>query len=562
MRRLYDRAGIVFPAISLLLLLLPVGFGLVATLLPAFGYFPIAGKNEFNFAPWQQLFAYRPLWHSLALSLFTGWVAALLSLACALWLLMHCYQTKCWRWLEKSLAPFLAIPHVAMAIALLFLLAPSGWLMRWVSPWLSGFNYPPLWQTTQDPWGLSLILALWLKELPFLLFVLLAACSQLPVKRSLMVGQSFGYSQQQVWTQILFPQLLRRIRLAFFCVLAFSLTVVDVAQIIGPSRPVTLALLVWQWFSDSDINQRLPGAAGALLLLALVALSLALALLLERAYLAASLARAMNGRRKPGRQSRAAPLLLAAIMLCLVLSLLLMVLWSFAWRWRFPEALPSEWSLHYWRQAGHYLVEPLLNSLIIAVASAALSLFLVIACLEYQVKQQLSNGWWSVVIYLPLLLPQVAFLFGMQVELFRYRWDGLLISVIWAHLVFVLPYVYLSLVDSYRSFDQRYMQAAVSLSHSYWRSLLKVKLPMLSRPLGFAFAIGFAVSIAQYLPTLFVGAGRFSTLTTEAVALASGGDRRITAVMVLWQTLLPLLVYSMVIIWPKWRYRQRREMQN
>jgi putative thiamine transport system permease protein len=254
--------------------------------------------------------------------------------------------------------------------------------------------------------------------------------------------------------------------------------------------------------------------------------------------------------------------LVAVVMLCLILSLALMLIWSFAWRWRFPEALPSEWSLRYWQQAGSYLIEPLLNSLIIAVASAALSLVLVIACLEYQVKRQISGGWWSLVIYLPLLLPQVAFLFGMQVELFRYRLDGLLISVIWAHLIFVLPYVYLSLVDSYRGFDQRYMQAAISLSHSYWRSLFKVKLPMLTRPLGFAFAIGFAVSIAQYLPTLFAGAGRLSTLTTEAVALASGGDRRITAVMVIWQTLLPLLVYSMVIIWPKWRYRQRREMQN
>lgn len=562
MRRISDRLGVVFPVISLLLLVLPLSLGLLATLLPAFGYFPLAGKHEISLAPWRQLFSYEALWRSLALTVFTGWTAALLSLVSALWLLMHCYKTRYWRWLEKSLAPFLAIPHAAMAIALLFLLAPSGWFIRWVSPWLSGFNYPPLWQTTQDPWGLSLILALWFKELPFLLFVLLAACSQLAIKRSLMVGQSFGYSQQQVWQQILFPQLLRRIRLAFLCVLAFSLTVVDVAQIIGPSRPTTLALLVWQWFSDSYLENRLLGAAGALLLLGLVGVSLALALGLEKIYLRTNLARAMSGRRKQGRRSWLALWLLVVLMLCLVLSMVLLLIWSLAWRWRFPEALPSEWSLRYWQQASSYILEPLINSLSIAMASAALSLLLVVGCLEYQVKCKMSTGWWSLVIYLPLLLPQVAFLFGMQVELFRYRLDGLLISVIGAHLIFVLPYVYLTLVDSYRSFDRRYMQAAMSLSHSYWRSLFKVKLPMLTCPLGFAFAIGFAVSIAQYLPTLFVGAGRVSTLTTEAVALASGGDRRITAVMVIGQMVLPLLVYGAVIIWPKWRYRRRREMQN
>jgi putative thiamine transport system permease protein len=43
--------------------------------------------------------------------------------------------------------------------------------------------------------------------------------------------------------------------------------------------------------------------------------------------------------------------------------------------------------------------------------------------------------------------------------------------------------------------------------------------------------VGFAVSVAQYLPTLFVGAGRFNTVTTEAVTLAGRrpalADRRL-----------------------------------
>ncbi|SQC94187.1 Inner membrane ABC transporter permease protein ynjC [Cedecea neteri] len=41
------------------------------------------------------------------------------------------------------------------------------------------------------------------------------------------------------------------------------------------------------------------------------------------------------------------------------------------------------------------------------------------------------------------------------------------------------------------------------------------------RPLLAALAVGFSVSIAQYLPTLYAGAGRFATVTTEAVALSS-----------------------------------------
>ena len=42
-----------------------------------------------------------------------------------------------------------------------------------------------------------------------------------------------------------------------------------------------------------------------------------------------------------------------------------------------------------------------------------------------------------------------------------------------------------------------------------------------------AIFIGFAVSIALYLPTVFVGGGRISTITVEAVSLATNGSREI-----------------------------------
>ena len=68
--------------------------------------------------------------------------------------------------------------------------------------------------------------------------------------------------------------------------------------------------------------------------------------------------------------------------------------------------------------------------------------------------------------------------------------------------------------------------------------------------------IGFAVSIALYLPTLFAGAGRIATLTTEAVTLSSGGDRRVIGVYAFIQALLPLAVYAIALALPALIYRQ------
>jgi ABC-type uncharacterized transport system YnjBCD permease subunit len=62
-----------------------------------------------------------------------------------------------------------------------------------------------------------------------------------------------------------------------------------------------------------------------------------------------------------------------------------------------------------------------------------------------------------------------------------------------------------------------------------------------------ALAIGFAVSVAQYLSTQFIGAGRHATLTTEAVTLASGGQRNLAAAFGLLQALLPALAFGLAV---------------
>ena len=68
-------------------------------------------------------------------------------------------------------------------------------------------------------------------------------------------------------------------------------------------------------------------------------------------------------------------------------------------------------------------------------------------------------------------------------------------------------------------------------------------------------AIGFSVSLTQYLPTILAGAGRWSTLTKEAVSLASGQDRRLLSFLGIWQLILPALALSIawVLRGPAWQ---------
>jgi putative thiamine transport system permease protein len=175
---------------------------------------------------------------------------------------------------------------------------------------------------------------------------------------------------------------------------------------------------------------------------------------------------------------------------------------------------------------------------------------------EYRIKYR-----WQLpgyIIAIPMLIPQLSILFGLQVVTLYLDSEAYFFWVCWAHLFFAFPFVYLSLDGPWRSFDNRLINAALSLGKSPLQAWIKVKMQILLPTIVFAWAIGISVSLAQYLPTLALGAGRISTITTEAVALSSGFDRRVTAIYAIWQALLPLAFFFFASMITRLQRRHRR----
>jgi len=241
--------------------------------------------------------------------------------------------------------------------------------------------------------------------------------------------------------------------------------------------------------------------------------------------------------------------------------LVAMALWSFAATWRYPAALPDNFTLSTWDRQISAIAWPAEATLWIGGLSTLVAICLVVAWLECEDRHGFRltrRALW--LIYIPLVVPQISFLFSIQVLLIRTGLDGTMFAVVWAHLLFVLPYVFLSLADPWRALDTRYARSAAALGASPLRTLVAIKLPMLLRPILIACAIGFSVSVAQYLPTLFAGNGRVATLTTEAVTLASGADRRIVGVYTFVQSLLPFLGYALALSIPILVFLRRRAL--
>jgi len=192
------------------------------------------------------------------------------------------------------------------------------------------------------------------------------------------------------------------------------------------------------------------------------------------------------------------------------------------------------------------------NSLGLALAACALGAAVCLLWLACGPAR--GDGW----VWLPLVLPALPLADG-QYRLALYAWlDGDWWTVLWGHLLWVVPWMLFILRPAWRQRDPRLTVVARTLGWGSTRIFWLLTLPSLTRPLLTALAVGFSVSIAQYLPTLWLGAGRIPTLTSQAVALSSGGEAQTLAAQALWQLLLPAVCFTLtaLLAWLAGRYRR------
>jgi len=514
---------------------LPLGAALVLAL-----------RSAADAAAWARLLDDPALLPSLALGVWVGAAATAASLLLTLWIVTHLHGTPAWHRVERALGALLAVPHAAFAVGLALLLMPSGLLLRLAAP-LAGWQAPPDLATVHDPLGLALIAGLVFKELPFLLWNVAAqlrpVAQATQLRQQLQAAQAMGYPGASVWWRVLWPQLLPRLALPLLAVWAYGASVVDMALVLGPTQPPTLAQLAWTWLLDADAQRNAQGAAAALLVAGVVAAGAALVMLLVRLLRPMLRARQLRGDRPAGSRTQRliVPLLCSgAAVYGAVLALLAFV--SVAGVWSFPALWPQQLTAEAWVSVLASL-PTLATTAGLALAASFTGLVLAVAWMETTPPAWDARA--APLVFATMLVPGVLLVGGLYQLTLRLRLDGSLAGLWLAHSLFSAPYAMVALAPAYRGFDARYEQTARALGRSRAAFLLRIKWPMLLAPMASAAAVGFAVSVAQYLSTQFVGAGRHATVTTEALSLASGGQRTLMAAYALLQALLPALAFGL-----------------
>lgn len=553
----------------IILLVIPVLAGMAGILAPALGYLPAAGATTLSAGPVLALLAIPGLGQSAWLSFATGLAGTAIALLLAAITVATVLDRPAFALIRRLLSPLLAIPHAAAAFGIAAIAAPSGLLSRLASPWATGWTRPPDIAIIGDQSGLALMASVALKEAPFLVLMLIAALPQADATRRVLEARMLGYGRVRAFMLAAWPALYPQIRLAVLAVLAFATSTVDMALILGPTNPPTLPVVVLRLAADADLALRPVAAAAALLQTLVVAAALLVWLGAEQAGRHLRAAASRSGRRGPaGRASHGVQtgLGLAAASLpaaAILGGLATLALWSIAGPWFYPAALPQGLTLATWTATLAAFSQAILNTLLLGGTAALVATALAALSLDNERRMGRSPPSWArLVLYAPLLVPQIGFMFGLSVLAIGTGLDRGFAGVLLAHLVFVCPYAYLSLHGPWRAFDERLDLTAATLGAGPWRRFRAVRVPILLRPLLTAAALGFSVSVAQYLPTLLVAGGRFPTVTTEAVALAAGNDRRVIGAAALLQALLPGLAFALALAIPAFVHRHRAGMNG
>ena len=546
-RRLLSKTSVVFIGF---IIIIPMFFGFLGFFLPSFNYLPILGKGEFGLNYFYISMNIPGIYKSILLSIFTGLVSTVFALFFSQVILLYFFKTKFYSYIKIIISPLIALPHITMAIGLIFLLSPSGLLLRSVSPWLTGFDRPPNSYIFPDEYGFFLILGLMLKEIPFLILVSLSALREFSSTRFYDLGKSFQHSSFSTWFILIFPMIYKKIRLVVFIIIAFSSSVVDMSLLLAPSTPSTLSVRILQIFQSSEIDSFFIASNLSLIQLLLIIILLIFWIILEKIiklkYFYILFIKITSFKSE----------FLKSLILCFGISLFLLsfmgiitsMLWGFSENWYFPDLFPNDLNINGFSSFYDQNKSLIFISIFIPLMVSLLSTSLTIIWVELLDYLKIKKTQFERIIFIPLFIPQISFLIGLQSFVVFFNYNNFLIPLIFVQLFYVIPYCFIILAPAVREVKSEYIKVASSLGKNRIERLFKIKIPLVLPSLLTSFAVGIIVSFSLYLPVYFIGAGRVTTLTVEALNLALSGSKQDLGIATFFQILFPILLIVTIAI--------------
>lgn len=277
-------------AINLALMLLPAlavvfvlfGGGLFLGILQGLGHLPGAGLSHLTGSHFSRIVTDPDFFLSFGLTFYVASVstllAAIISIAAALLLTGMAAR---YRLVHFIFQIPLTVPHLVIAVAVMFMLSPAGLLARSavaVGLIQTPSEFPLL---VNDRWSIGIILTYVWKEIPFITLMLLAVL-QNAGQDLLDVGRTLKAGRWQCFRYITLPTIFPALGAAALIVFAYTFGAFEVPYLLGRTYPMTLPVWAYKHYSDIDLLARPEGIAAGILIAVVVAVAVVAAQVMTR----------------------------------------------------------------------------------------------------------------------------------------------------------------------------------------------------------------------------------------------------------------------------------------
>ena len=221
------------------------------------------------------------------------------------------------------------------------------------------------------------------------------------------------------------------------------------------------------------------------------------------------------------------------LLLWLILPLIPLVIWSFAFRWPFPLLWPESWSLRAWELAFTSttgVLSAFWDSVLIATVVTLVSVIISIpAGRGMGMYNFRGKRFVEFLLLAPTIVPPLAVILGILVLFIRYGIADTYLGVILVQLSPIMPYVVLVMAGVFSNYNPEFEEQARSLGAGPIATFWYVTFPAIFPGMMVAGLFAFLISWSQYITVLLIGGGSIKTLPLVLFTLAGTNDTALTA---------------------------------
>ena len=269
--------------LALVIVVVLFGGGLLLGVLQALGYLPGAGLTRLSGAHFSRVLTDPDFMLSFGLTLYVAVVSTLLAAGISVGaaLVLNRMATR-YRLVHFVFRIPLTVPHLVIAVAVIFMLSPAGLVARAavaVGLIQTPAEFPLL---VNDRWSIGIILSYVWKEIPFITLMLLAVL-QHAGRELIDVGRTLKADAWQRFRHITLPTIFPALGAASLIVFAYTFGAFEVPYLLGRTYPMTLPVWAHKHYSDIDLMARPEGIATGILIALVVAVAVVTAQAFTRA---------------------------------------------------------------------------------------------------------------------------------------------------------------------------------------------------------------------------------------------------------------------------------------